>query len=198
MNHQLRPWIFKHRPKPSPNFTKYQFYPWISLTSIKMVPPSKRSVSDAELTPCMLCCHVHVSKRKSRVHWLNWWKRKKFNFHFSNAIFSSFPFLPLLSLPSTLRFQSYPSKQSLPFSFPLKHSSPSPLQNHRHRWRSTLGFWRTKQSLVKVSLTSISPSPPVRFHHFFGRFFLFSFLVLMISFLVLMILFSSFQFFVVV
>ena len=120
MNHQFRLWICKHRSKSSLNFAKYQFRPWISLTSIKMVSPSKRSVSDAELTPCMLCCPVHVSKRKSCVQGLNWWKRKTFSFHFSNAIFSAFPFLPVFSLPSSLRCQSYPSKQSPTFLLPAK------------------------------------------------------------------------------
>ena len=84
-------------------------------------------------------------------------------------------FIPVLSLPSTLKFQSDPSKQSPTFLLPAKRSSPSPLQNHHHRRRATVGFWRTKQSLVKVSLTSISPSPPARFHHFFGPFFYFIF-----------------------
>ena len=152
---------------------KYQFHPWISLTSIKMVPPSKRSVSDAELAPCMLCCPVHVSKRKPRVQGLNWWKRKKFIFHFSNAIFYAFSFLPLFDpyLPPSY-FSHTHQNSPWPFSFPLKPSSPSPLQNHHHRRRSTMGFWRTKRSLVKVSLTSISPSPPIHFHHFFGCFFI--------------------------
>jgi len=121
MNHQLRSWICMHQSKSSPNFVIYQFRSWISLTSIKMVPPFKRSVSNAKLAPCMLCCHVHVSKRKPRVQGINWWKRKKFSFHFSNAIFFCFSIFTLvLSLPSTLRSQSHPSKQSLTFLLPAK------------------------------------------------------------------------------
>jgi len=119
---------------------------------------------DAELAPCMLCCLVHVSKRKPHVQELNWWKRKKFIFIFT----------PVLSLPSS-DFSHTHQNSLQPFSFPLKPSSPSPLQNNHHRRRSTVGFWRTKRSLVKVILTSISPSPPVRFHHFFAFFFVFSF-----------------------
>lgn len=132
VNHQLRPWSCKHQPKSSQNFLKYQFCPWNSLTSIKMVHPSKKSVSDAELTPCMFCSHVHVSKRKLRVQGLNWWICKKFSFHFSNAIFFCF-FIstPVLSLPSTLWFQSYPSKQTLTILLPAKtfitFSSPKSL-----------------------------------------------------------------------
>ena len=172
VNHQLRLWICKHQPKSSPTFAKYQFRPWISLTSIKMVPPSKIYVSDAELTHYMLCCHVHVSKRKPRVQGLNWWKRKKFSFHFSNTIFSAFPYLPLFYpyLPPS-DFSHTHQNNPRPFSFPLKPSSPSPLQNHHHRRRSMMSFWRTKQSLVKVSLTSITPSPTVRFHLFWPFFY---------------------------
>ena len=155
MNYQLRPWICKHRPKSSLNFVKYQFRLWISLTSIKMVPPSKR-----------LWCPVHVSKRKPCVQGLNWWKRKKFSFHFSNPIFSAFPYLPCFILTFHPQISVIPIKTVLDLS---------PLQNYHHRRRSTMSFWRTKRSLVKVSLTSITPSPPVRFHHFFGLFFIFVF-----------------------
>ena len=145
---------------------------------MKMVPPSKRFVSDVELAPCMLDCPVHVSKRKPRVQWLNWWKRKKFSFHFSNAIFSAFPFLPMFYLYLPPSYFSHTHQNSpWSFSFLLKPSSPSSLKNHHHRQRSTVDFWRTKRSLIKVSLTFISPSPPARFHHFFAHFFLFSFLV---------------------
>ena len=129
-----------------------------------MVPPSKRSVSDAELAPCTLCCPVHVSKRKPHVQGLNWWKHKKFSFNFLNVIFSAFPFLPLFYPYLPPSYFSHTHQNSLwPFSYLLKPSIPSPLQNHHHR-RSTIGFWRTKRSLVKVCLTFISPSPPVRFH----------------------------------
>jgi len=88
--------------------------------SIKMVPPSKRSVSDAELAPYMLCCLVHVSKKKPHVQGLNWWKRKKSSFHFSNAIFSAFPFLSLFYpyLPPSNFSQTHQNSLQ-PFSFPL-------------------------------------------------------------------------------
>jgi len=142
--------------------------------SVKMVPPSKRSVSDAELAPCMLCCHVHVSKEATCTR-TKLMETQKFSFHFSNAIFPAFPFLPLFYpyLPSS-NFSHTHQNSPQPFPFSLKPSSPS-LQNHHHRWRSTVGFWRTKRYLVKVSLTSISLSPPVCFHIFLALFLYFCF-----------------------
>jgi len=133
-------------------------------------------VSDAELAPCMLCCPVHVSKRKPRVQGLNWWKRKNSVFNFQIQFFLLFHFYPcfILTFPPS-DFSHTHQNSPWPFSFLLKPSSPSPLQNQHHRRRSTMDFWRTKQFLVKVSLTFISPSPPIRFHHFFGRFFIFVF-----------------------
>jgi len=73
------------------NFVNCLFHPWISHTSIKMVPLSKGSVTDDDVSSCMLCCHVHVSTRKSRVQWPIWWKwSKPCSFDFSVVIFLCF------------------------------------------------------------------------------------------------------------
>jgi len=67
---QLRPWIFKYQSNSFLNFAKYLSSLWILQTSIKMVPPSISSVSDDDVSSCMLCCHVHVSRRQPRVQGL--------------------------------------------------------------------------------------------------------------------------------
>jgi len=138
VNHQIRPWIFTRRPTSSLNYAKYQLSPWICQTPIKKVHPSKCSVSHADLSPCMLCCLVHVARRKPRVQgliWLNW---KKLSFNLSVYFFSSaFLILPL-HYPYLLLHISKHKKRPWPFFFPLKLSPFSPLQNHHHLRR----FWR--------------------------------------------------------
>ena len=124
MNHQIRPWIFTGRPNSSLNYAQYQLSPWICQTSIKKVPPSKCSVSHADLSPYMLCCLVHVARRKPRVQgliWLNW---KIFSFHFSVYFFHLlFSFCPCITHTSFFTFQSETSKTSLTILTPLKSSS---------------------------------------------------------------------------
>jgi len=110
VNHQIRPWIFTRRPTPSLNYAKYQFSPWICQTSIKKVPP-----------PCMLCCLVHVARRKPRVQgliWLNW---KKLSFHFSVYFFCFSHFAPALPIHPSSHFRT--SKTSLTLLLPAKTSS---------------------------------------------------------------------------
>jgi len=126
----------------------------------------------------MLCCLVHVSTRMPRVQGPIWWKRWKFQFSLFNFNFLSFSsFTPLLSLPSTLRFHSFHIKQVPPFSFPLKPSPSSPLQNSHHLWRSTLDFWRKNLYVVKVTsfLFFLFFFFSIRFHPFFVLFFIFRF-----------------------
>ena len=89
-----------------------------SKTSIKKVHSSKCYVSHVDLSPCMLCCLVHVARRKPRVQgliWLNW---EKFNFHFS-VFFPAFPILPL-HYPYLLLHIWETSKTSLTLLLPAK------------------------------------------------------------------------------
>ena len=97
VNHQIRPWIFTGRPNSSLNYAKYQLSPWIYQTFIKKVPPSKCSVSHVDLSPCMLCCLVHVARRKPRVQGLIWSNWKWFSLHFLVYFFLLFPFCPCIT-----------------------------------------------------------------------------------------------------
>jgi len=145
VNHQIRPWIFMGRPNLSLNYVKYQLSPWICQTSIKKVPPSKCSISHADLSPCMLCCLVHVAKRKPRVQGLIWLIVKKFQFSLFSFIFYVIPILSLyysyLLLHISLRNIK---KTSLTLLLPVKLSSFSPLQNHHHLRRFSR-FWSCVQ-----------------------------------------------------
>jgi len=140
VNHQIRPWIFTGRPNSSLNYAKYQLSPWICQTPIKKVPPPKCFVSHANLSSCMLCCLVHVARRKPHVQgliWLNW---KKFSFHFS-VYFSCFShFAHPLPIPLSSHFSQKHQKRPWLFSFLLKLSPFLPLQNHHHL-RRFLRFW---------------------------------------------------------
>jgi len=112
---------FHASANPSFNYAKYQLSPWICQTSIKKVPPSKCSVSHAELSPCMLCCLVRVARRKPRVQgliWLNW---KKLSFHFSVYFFCFSHFAPALPIPPSSHFRT--SKTSLTLLLSAKTSS---------------------------------------------------------------------------
>jgi len=111
VNHQIRSWIFTDRPNSSLNYT-YQLSSWICLTFIKKVPPSKCSISHANLLPCMLCCLVHVAKRKPRVQGLIWWIVEKFQFSLF-SFFMLFQFCPCITRTSFLTFISKTSKTSL-------------------------------------------------------------------------------------
>ena len=128
MNHQICPWIFMGRPNSSLNYAKYQCSPWICQTSIKKVPPSKCSVSHADLSPCMLCCLIHVARRKPRVQGLIWLIWGKSNFHFSVNFFCFSHFAPTLPIPPSSHFTQKHHKCPWPFSFPLKLSPFSPFK----------------------------------------------------------------------
>ena len=121
VNYQIRPWIFTGWRNSSLNYAKYQLSPWICQTSIKKVHLSKCSVSHAYLSHCMLCCLVHMARRKSRVQgliWLNW---KKFSFHFSVFFFFCFShFCPCITHTSFFTFQSETPKMSLALFLPAK------------------------------------------------------------------------------
>jgi len=118
VNHQIRLWIFMGRPNSSLNYAKYQLNPWICQTSIKNVSPSKCSVSHVDMSPYMLCCLVHVAKRKPRVQGLIWWKWKIFSFHF--YFFMLFQFCPCITHTFFLIFHSETSKTSLTLLLPAK------------------------------------------------------------------------------
>lgn len=80
----------------------------------------------------MLCCPVRVARTKPRVQgliWLNW------NVYF----FPAFPILPLHYHTSFFTFLKHQISPWL-FSFPLKLSPFSPLQNHHHL-RQFSRFW---------------------------------------------------------
>jgi len=141
VNHQIRPWIFTGRSNSSLNYAKYQFSPWIWQTSIKKVPPFKCSVSHVDLSPYMLCCLVHVAKRKPRVQWLIWWIVEKFQFSLFCLIFLCYSnFAHVLPIRHSSHFIQKHQKRLWPFSFSLKLSPFSPLQNHHHL-RQFSRFW---------------------------------------------------------
>jgi len=139
VNHQIHPWIFKGRPNSSLNYAKYQLSSWICQMSIKKVPPSKWYVSHANLSPCMLCCLVHVARRKPRFQGLIWlnWKKVQFSL-FSFFFFYFSHFAPALPIPPSSHFSQKHQKRPWPFSFPLKLSPFSPLQNHHHLQRFSM------------------------------------------------------------
>jgi len=92
--------------RPSIIYAKYLLSPWICQTSIKKVPPSKCSVRHTDMSPCMLCCLVHVARRKPRVQgliWLNW---KRLSFNFSVYFFLLFPFCLCITHTSFFTFQN--------------------------------------------------------------------------------------------
>jgi len=116
VNHQIRPWIFTGRPNSSFNYAKYQLSP---LAMLICCPAC--SISDADLLPCMLCCLIHVARRKPRVQGLIWlnWKKIKFLL-FSFFFFLLFPFCPCITHTSFLTFHSETSKTSLILLLPAK------------------------------------------------------------------------------
>jgi len=108
VNDQIRPWIFTRRSISFLNYTKYQLSLWICQTSIKKVPPSKCSVSHADLSPCMLCCLVRVARRKPGTDLI---ELEKVEFSLFSFFFCFSHFAP--ALPYLLLHISETSKTSL-------------------------------------------------------------------------------------
>jgi len=141
--------------------TTVQIHPPI-MRNIKLVPEFVRRPSKWSLRPnallLLLICHLaccvvlYMCHQGSHVYKDQFdGNEKKFSFNFST--FFVFPILPLYYpyLPSSHFTQTHQTRP-WPFSFPLKPSPSSPLQNHHHlRW-STLDFWRKNLSMVKVML----------------------------------------------
>jgi len=96
-----------------------------------------------------------------------------FQLHFFLLFFQFYPSFTLTFHPQISLFwhQTCP----WPFSFPLKPSASSPLQNHHHLRRSTLDFWRKNSYVVKVTSFLFFFFFSVRLHPFFVCFFIFVF-----------------------
>jgi len=99
--------------------------------------PSKRSFHPSDPLAMMICRPVCCAVLScTRVQGLIWWIVEKFQFSLLSFIFLCYSnFAPVLPTPPSSHFTQKHKKRPWSFSFPLKLSPFSPLQNHHHLWR---------------------------------------------------------------